>query len=189
MEKSCLWLGTHLEELVDLLQIFLSGQAVESVGDQTIEDTNKKKKRKQAVLVRVPGVSIAKTTWIRHTGSWQSCHRIASSSARTSPVMSQSTRATPPNSLPTPTHRLVVVLEVLGDIPRGLAVRAQADEPVHDVLVLDAPVVQHGKGLFDQLVRLGGTEGHEGVDLGRGRRRGVVHCRAGWVSVRVRSGQ
>jgi hypothetical protein len=39
MEKSCLWLGTHLEELVDLLQIFLSGQAVESVGDETIQDT------------------------------------------------------------------------------------------------------------------------------------------------------
>jgi hypothetical protein len=38
--------------------------------------------------------------------------------------------------------------------------------------------VQHGKGLFDQLVRLGGSEGHEGVNLGRGRRRGVVDCRA-----------
>jgi hypothetical protein len=107
--------------------------------------------------------------------------------------MSQSTRATPPNSLPTPTHRLVVVLEVLGDIPRGLAVRAQADEPVHDVLVLDAPVVQHGESLFDQLVRLGGSEGHESVDLGRGRRRGVVHCQAslsGRMDVSpVRSGQ
>lgn len=98
--------------------------------------------------------------------------------------MSQSTQTTYPNSLPIQTHRLVVVLEVLGDIPRGLAVRAQADEPVHDVLVLDAPVVQHGESLFDQLVRLGGSEGHEGVDLGRGRRRGVVHCRTGWISVR-----
>ena len=44
---------THLEELVDLLQVLLSGQAVESVGDQTIQDTN----REEAVLVWVSGYS------------------------------------------------------------------------------------------------------------------------------------
>lgn len=39
------------------------------------------------------------------------------------------------------THGLVVFPEILGNVPRGLSVGRQADEAVHDVLILDAPVV------------------------------------------------
>ena len=117
---------------------------------------------------------------MRLTGSWQSYHRIASSSIvhpqyiPHEPSSSKKAGSSKPHLLQT--HSLVVVLEISSHLPRGQPVRAQTDEPVHDILILDATVVQHGKGLFDELGLLGGSEGHEGVDLGRCGRGFVVDC-------------